>query len=207
MKRIRFSSYEDYVEAQRQTVARKGTGPYFTDAEMDRIAEWCKDHGLEVKTGICHGARNGLEAEELMKRLPGSTIFGTDLFPHSGRSRLVPTKAKVVEWDFNKKNRRWMGRFDLVYSNSFDHAFNPRWTLRVWFGQLREGGALFLQWTKWNLGVRQGDCLGGQLTEFVDLVNKFGKVVDLLYVNVARERENLLRRKGLEAVVIVARKQ
>lgn len=100
-----------------------------------------------------------------------------------------------------------MGRFDLVYSNSFDHALNPEWTLKVWFGQLRDGGALFLQWTKWNRGVRQGDCLGGELMEFVDLVNRFGKVVDLLYVNVAGERGNLLRRKALESVVIVARKK
>lgn len=207
MKKIEFSSYDHYVKTQEKTVNRRGLGPYFTDVEMQRIADWCKLHDLIVRRGICHGARNGLEADELMKVLPGSAMFGTDLFPYSGKSALVKGKATVVRCDFAKRHPRWVGRFDLVYSNSLDHALNPEETLKVWFEQLGLEGVLFVQWNRSDLTVKAGDCFGGELMEHVALMNQFGKVVDLLYVNVPWEKGSKLRRHALECVVIVARRK
>jgi len=209
MKQIEFLDYNHYVQAQKTTVMRRGIGPYFTDVEMDRIGEWAHQlrPSLVVKRGICHGARNGSEADELMKRFPGSTIFGTDLFPYSGKSSSTRGKAKVVAWDFGKPHPKWKGKFDLVYTNSLDHAQDPEGTLAVWYEQLKPDGALFVQWNRSDVGVKSGDCFGAELSEYIALMNVSGRVVDLLYTNVEWDKSNRLRRKGLETVVVVGRKR
>ena len=205
VKQIEFLDYNHYVKAQEKTVQRRGVGPYFTDAEMDKIGEWSKRNGLVVKRGICHGARNGLEADELMRVFPGANIFGTDLFPYSGKSSSTRGKAKVIEWDFGKPHPKWVGKFDLVYTNSLDHALHPEETLKLWYEQMKTNGALFVQWNRSDVGVRSGDCFGAELSEYIALMNVCGKVVDLLYTNIGWDKNNRLRRKGLEAVVIVGR--
>jgi len=207
MKLIEFLDYNHYVKAQKSTVMRRGMGPYFTDAEMEAIGEWSQRKELIVKRGICHGARNGLEADELMNQFPGSTIFGTDLFPYSGKSSSSRGKAKVIEWDFGKPHSKWKGRFDLIYSNSLDHAQDPIKTLAVWYEQLTSNGALFIQWNRSDVGVKSGDCFGAELSEYIALMNVAGRVVDLLYTNVGWDKSNRLRRKGLEAITVVGKRR
>jgi len=207
MKLIPFRDDEHYLEAQRRTVVRRGLGPFFCDVEMIRIAEWIKQNGLQVKKGICHGARNGLECDELMRHLPLSKIVGTDLFPHSGKSKQLKGKAEVIEWNFSKINNEWIDAFDVVYTNSLDHAQHPKETLRVWMDQLTWNGALFVQWSRADVNVKSGDCFGADAIEYVDLMNKVGRLVDMLYVKTDWQKGSMLRRHGLECIVFVVRKK
>jgi hypothetical protein len=39
---------------------------------------------------------------------------------------------------------QWTGRFGVVFSNSFDHAYEPEVTARMWWRALRSGGYLVL---------------------------------------------------------------
>lgn len=207
MKRIEFDSYEQYVEAQKITVAKRGLGPYFCDLEMQRIAEWCRANLLQVRDGICHGARAGRECDELMRNMPQANIFGTDLFPYSGKSGLTRGHAPVVEWDFNKPNPEWFGRFDFVYTNSLDHSNDPPATLQVWLGQLTWNGALFVQWNRSDLDVKGGDCFGADPLEMIDLLNSVGRLQDMIYVNCEWQKGSYLRRHGLETIVYVTRRK
>jgi len=207
MKQIKFSSYEQYLHAQRLTVMKRGFGPYFCDMEMIRIAEWCRRNGLQVRYGICHGARNGLECDELMRHLPMSEIIGTDIAPYSGKSKQMAGQAKVIEWDFNKQRKEWIGRFDLVYTNSLDHSNDPPTTLSVWLEQLVWNGALFVQWNRSNLNVKGGDCFGADLLEMIDLLNSTGRLVDMIYVKTDWQKGSMFRRHGLECVIYVVRKK
>lgn len=207
MKLIPFKDYDHYVAAQKHTVAKRGLGPYFCDLEMIRIAEWCRRNHLQVRRGICHGARNGLECDELIRCLPMSDIFGTDLFPHSGKSKTMRGKAEVIECDFSKINNEWIEKFDVVYTNSLDHARDPEATLKVWLDQLVWNGALFVQWSRADVGAKSGDCFGADMLEYVDLMNSVGELVDLIYVKTDWQKGCHLRRHGLETVVYVVRKK
>ena len=206
MRRIEFDSYEQYVAVQKATVMKRGLGPYFCDMEMQRIAEWCRNNQLQVREGICHGARAGNECDELMRNMPLAKIIGTDLFPYSGKSGLMKGHAKVVEWDFNEQNPDWLDRFDLVYTNSLDHSNDPPATLKVWLDQLAWNGALFVQWNRSDLDVKGGDCFGADLLEMIDLLNSVGRLVDIIYVKCAWQKGSYLRRHGLECIVYVVRK-
>lgn len=204
MRLKKFKSHEHYVEVQRRTACRRGPGPYFTDAEIERIARWLKSRGVDGPLrGICHGARAGLEADEIVKHFPAADVFGTDLFPYSGKSDRHPGESKVVEWDFSERRSEWIGAFDLIYSNSLDHARDPEGTVAVWMEQLKPGGHLCVQWTASDVKACSGDCFGATLWEYVQLMNSHGRVIDLLYNNVPRGKGRL-RRKSLESVVIVA---
>lgn len=207
MKQIEFNSYDQYLEVQRATVKKRGIGPYFCDLEMLRIAEWCRNNQLQVKEGICHGARNGLECDELIRYFPQARIVGTDLVPCSGKSALSRGKAQVIRWDFNKIKGLWVGRFDLVYTNSLDHSYDPPSTLQVWLDQLVWNGALFIQWNRSDLDVKGGDCFGVDPLEMIDLLNSVGRLVDMLYVNTEWQKGYPLRRHGLESIVYVIRKR
>lgn len=212
VKLLTFKDYEGYVHAQRRTVRRKGPGPYFFDVEIEAVCKWMKEYGSERALyvsndpslcGICHGARNGLEADEFKKHFTGADVIGTDLFPHSGRSASVKTESEVVQHDFSVRKQEWMGIFDWVYSNSLDHALDPAVAIQVWLEQLRPGGHLFVQWSRADTGVKGGDCFGASLNEHMDLMNMTGDLVDLIYVRVKRERGNILRRRSGEVVILV----
>ena len=156
--------------------------------------------------GICHGARNGLEADEFVKHFPESTIIGTDLFPFSGRSREYKVKSKMIKHDFSNKVRRWIGKFDFVFSNSLDHARDPIKTLNVWIRQLNSNGHLFVHWTANHTRSGRGGCFGADLYDYIELMNSVGELVDLLYCKVVRVRGNYyLQRRGLETVALVVK--
>ena len=207
MKQIPFNSYDEYLRVQKATVMKRGLGPYFCDLEMLRVAEWCRQNGLQVQRGVCHGARNGLECDELMRHLPQAEIVGTDIIPHSGKSRLTSGRAEVIEWDFNQPKPEWIGRFELIYSNSLDHSNDPTATLSVWLHQLAWNGALFVQWNRSDLDVKGGDCFGADPLEMIDLLNSVGRLSDMLYVRAEWQKGSMLRRHGLECIVYVVRKK
>jgi SAM-dependent methyltransferase len=208
MKLKIFPDYESYVKMQKATVDRKLSGPFFTSAEIARECNWMRKHGkYGILQGICHGARAGLESDEFIKHFPKAKVFGTDLFPFSGKSARNPGKSEVIEWDFSKQKEEWIGKFDFVYSNSLDHARDPVQTVQVWMEQLKPNGCLLLQWTRGHTVVCRGDCFGGSFLDYMEILNTYGKVVDLLYVNVPKTKRNRLQFKALESVNFVTVKK
>jgi len=206
MKQVEFKNRDHYLKAQEMTVLKRGVGPYFSDLEMVRIAEWAKSNQLAVRRGVCHGARNGLECDELMRHFPNAEIIGTDLFPYSGKSDSTKMNATVIRYDFSHENAPWIDHFDLVYTNSLDHSMNPTKTLNVWMNQLVWNGVLFLQWNRSDLEVKGGDCFGADPLEYIDLLNSVGRLVDILYVNQPWQKGSNLRRHALESLIYVVRK-
>ncbi|MBK6621188.1 MAG: hypothetical protein IPG32_10020 [Saprospirales bacterium] len=33
--------------------------------------------------------------------------------------------SHTIEWDFHEVKPEWIGRADFIYSNSFDHSYDP----------------------------------------------------------------------------------
>lgn len=88
--------------------------------------------------GICHGTRRGKEQEWFRKNLKceviGTEISDTaDQFPHT------------IQWDFHKVKPEWIEAVDFIYSNSFDHSYDPEECLNAWMSCLKKGGICILE--------------------------------------------------------------
>ncbi len=178
----KFATYEEYLEAQiKGSDYRPGRNP---EANREEIGEIVRDIIYSVEdhepTGICHGARLGVERDLFAEAFGGQyeEIIGTDLVPQE--------HVGMVVWDFNKENKDWLGKFDFVYSNSLDHSPDPLCTLAVWMNQTKPYGRVYLKWTSdhklesKSLPHRGGDCFGASLEEYIRLANMVGLVVGLI---------------------------
>lgn len=138
MKIYKYENYNEYVKCQKQANERKKNNVWVVEENIKFLAEYLKP--LLPIFGLCHGVRQGHEVDWFAKYLPDCNVFGTEI----GEVR----KQNIVQWDFNKYNTAWAGKFDFIYSNSFDHAFDPIVTLNVWAGQLIASGLIFLEYDK-----------------------------------------------------------
>lgn len=213
MKLGTFESYERYVEVQRKTIlSRCRSHAFFTWKEVENDCNFLKskwpDWESRQITGICHGARNGLESDEFAKHFHGSTVIGTDLFPNSGRStEWHRSKTQVVAWDFSKVNQDWVGAMDFVYTNSLDHSSNPEETLTTWLGQLKPTGLLMIQWNNYGDAISRGDCFVCSVPELEQLVGKIGTHVTTFENVCEKNRRNPMASKLLTSkTVVVARR-
>lgn len=193
MRVCEFDSYEQYLAVQRRGSHRRpGRRPAANEAEVQLIFKWwaafwgCDPRDLPPITAIlCHGARCGTEVRLFQAAFPNAEVVGTDLEPQGDG---------VVQHDFQQVREDWLGKFDIVYSNSLDHASLPEVTLRVWLDQLRPGGLLFVKWTTDHtlksrpLPHPGGDCFGAELGETILLIESVGRVVDLLWLGMDRGR-------------------
>ena len=170
MKLTQYKSYEQYIASQKSTDARKKLKPCLWPSEVSDNSSWLRHRGT-VHSGLCHGAREGQEVDWFQKEFPKAKIWGTDLFPKG--------HPRVIEWDFGKQNPAWIGRFSFIYSNALDHAMDPVTALGHWFEQLVPSGFLLIQWSRWHINTRGGDCFGAYFHEYVQMLNSVGQVIDV----------------------------
>jgi SAM-dependent methyltransferase len=94
----------------------------------------------DLKSGLCHGARNGFEVAWLGKRLRAKVI-GTDI------SETAADFPGMVVQDFHEPRDEWVGAWDFIYTNSLDQAFDPRKALDTWADQLAPNGCIYIEHT------------------------------------------------------------
>jgi len=174
VKKYQFKDYDEYLETQRETNIRKarymGTGAsWVTKQELLVIAEHIHQSVLGTINGICHGVRTGNEVRVLHAFL-GSDVIGTDLEVHEFKN--------VVKWDFNEPNPDWWDTFGFVYSNAFDHCYDPKSTLTTWWEQLHIGGLMYIHWSAEHSKVNRANCVGGNREDFINLVDSCGLKVN-----------------------------
>ena len=51
----------------------------------------------------------------------------------------------TVQHDFHEQKKEWVDHFDILYSNSFDHSYDPWKCIKTWGDQLKQGGWAFLE--------------------------------------------------------------
>lgn len=161
--------YRDYEEYRSSQIELNG-------AKLDRV--WADertlstvgDRALEqnpVPRGLCHGTRNGFE-QQFLANYTGGSVLGTEI---ADSAESFPA---TVQWDFHDENPDWLNSFDFVYSNSFDHSYDPVLALNTWFAQVKRGGSLFLEWTEAHgtSFADKGDPFGSSATVIPYLVAK-----------------------------------
>ena len=173
MKLTTYATYEQYIESQRITDAKKSPKPALRRTEVSDIADWLRRREYRIRTGMCHGARAGHEVDWYQEEFPRARIWGTDLF--------LKGHPKVVEHDFAAVNPKWVSAFNFIYSNALDHARDPVVALSVWVDQLKPSGYLLIQWSRYHVSTRRGDCFGAEFHEYISLLNNVAEVVDVIY--------------------------
>jgi hypothetical protein len=62
--------------------------------------------------------------------------------------------------------QEWIGNVDFVYSNSWDHSFDPERLFKNWMERLKRSGRLFISWTPTHAApVDSADCFSASLEE------------------------------------------
>lgn len=115
-------------------------------ASKDNIAFLCRE--LEkmiprVEFVLCHGTRNAAEQKFFQSALSApATIIGTEI------SDTAAQFPMTIEWDFHDVKPEWIDAVDIVYSNSFDHSYDPNKLFAAWLSCLRLHGVMALEWSR-----------------------------------------------------------
>jgi hypothetical protein len=137
MKIYQYKNYNDYVESQTEANLAKLQNVYVSESSIKSVADRCPG-ALSI---ICHGTRNGAEQQYFKTFFPSAKIIGTEI-------SITATQFEMtVQWDFHDANPEWIHSFDIVYTNSFDHAMDPLRALKTWREQLSKPGLIFLEYS------------------------------------------------------------
>jgi hypothetical protein len=171
MKVYRHKNYKEYKDAQIEKNIRKLDNVWIREEEIESISKKIKKLIPDVKFGICHGVRNGWEVHQLRDRL-GIDIIGTDISPTATQFE------HVIEWDFHNVKSEWIDNVDFIYSNSFDHSYDPKKCLDVWMDCIKKpNGICFLHWVSSNVKkLDAADCFSATLDEYRKLINEKYKI-------------------------------
>lgn len=137
-----FDSYDSYRKVQEEGNKAKINAQFVKKSHIFFLADWLADQGCLPGFALCHGVRRGMEQAWFRKKWPEAEVIGTDI------SETASQFANTVQWDFHDDNPAWRGRAAFVYSNSWDHAYDPAKAFRAWMLSLAPGGWLLIDHTR-----------------------------------------------------------
>ena len=167
MKLYKHENYKEYKKAQIEKNERKINHVWVKPKEIKMISDEIKKHIPDASFGICHGVRNAWEVQEFRKLLK-INVIGTDIAPSANQF------DHTIQWDFHNVKDEWKNSVDFIYSNSFDHSFDPVVCLDAWMKCIKKGiGICFIHWMSTNVNkIDAADCFAAPLKEYRKLFNK-----------------------------------
>ena len=195
MKQWQYNSYEEYVKAQidgiykHPEVKDNYNYEWANKKEIQFIVDEIINpyfHALNINPtrGVCHGAKLG---KENMWFSEASEIdwIGTDIVIETNE------KMNLYNWDFNKENKEWENTFDVIYSNSFDHAYDARQTLKNWGLSLKDDGIIKLEHSRNDIQITKTDPFGATLEEYKTLIQELNfELIDVFNFSSVKNRTN-----------------
>lgn len=166
MKVYEYKNYDHYVEEQTKANKLKLKWVYVKKNTIREIFEIAKDRN--VKRIMCHGTRNGAEQKMFKSFFPDAEVLGTEI---SNTAHMFPM---TTQWDFAEPYDEWIGNQDIVYSNAFDHSYDPKKTIETWRDQLSNTGILFLEYSEQQSVCEPNDPLDATLDEVIRLCEDAG---------------------------------
>jgi hypothetical protein len=100
---------------------------------------------LHISSVLCHGTRNGTEQKWFREFIPSAKVLGTEI------SDTAPQFPDTIQWDFHDTKPEWQKAFDVVYSNSWDHTYDPEKLFSSWASCVSSHGFLALEHTDGHL--------------------------------------------------------
>lgn len=162
--------YEKYRKIQQDGNKRKINVVWVVEENVAFLARYIRSLIPSPRFGICHGTRRGKEQEWFRKYL-GCDVIGTEIsdtaesFPHT------------LQWDFHDVKPEWIGSVDFIYSNSFDHSYDPEKCLNAWMSCVRKGGLCILEHSSLHgpRGANELDPFGADVSLMPYLITTWGK--------------------------------
>ncbi len=160
--------YERYREVQILGNKRKIANVWVLEENIAFLANYIQKTQGKVEFGICHGTRRGKEQEWFRKHL-GCEVIGTEIsdtatdFPHT------------IQWDFHEVKPEWIDAADFIYSNSFDHSYDPKKCLNAWMSCVKKGGICILEHTSGHEKATKLDPFGAHITQMPYLILTWGE--------------------------------
>ena len=174
MEYVKHTSYDEYIEQQTITNKAKLNNIWVVPSNIVDIKNYCLKNNIKVDNILCHGTRNGAELVYFQNNFPNAGILGTDI------SDTASQFQNTIQWDFHEVNNDWINQFDIVYTNSWDHAYDFEKAITAWIEQLTENGRLFLDWNDDTAKpANKADCFGCSKEELIEMINKFYIVEDI----------------------------
>ncbi len=130
--------YERYKQIQEAGNKRKIDRSWAIEEEIAFLSKYIIKKIPDPTFGLCHGTRRGLEQKWFKENL-GCIVLGTEI------SETAKNFPDTVQWDFHEKNPEWIHKADFVYSNSFDHSYDPQKSLTTWMETLKPDGICVIQ--------------------------------------------------------------
>lgn len=192
--------YKKYRKIQQEGNLRKIENTWVIEGNIKFLSDYLAKSLGSVSFGICHGTRRGNEQKWFREYL-SCEVIGTEIsesateFPHT------------IQWDFHEENPEWNGKADFIYSNSFDHSYDPEACLNTWIKALKVGGFCILEHSNLHAPEEASelDPFGAEIEIMPYLITKWSKgcffVREILE---APEKSPVL--KSLQFLVIERRK-
>ena len=181
MKLWKYKDYEEYKRVQikftksKIKIGASWVNPY----DIKALVRYIWEYNTEVSFGLCHGTRRGIEQKEFISTFKSIgldvTVIGTEIADEA-EDRFLDT----IEWDFHEIKDEWKHNVDFIFSNSFDHSYDPERALDSWMKCLNDKGLCFIEWTKYDIDNREGDPFGATYEEYKEMFNSKYEVVDIL---------------------------
>ena len=168
MKTWEFENYDAYLEHQNKVTLQKNDWVYAQKHTISKIAQY---KGFNVRNILCHGTRAAGEQSYFKELYPSAYIIGSEI------CETAEDYPMTIKWDFNRTNYEWIGKFDIVYTNSFDHSITPFVTLGIWKRQLNPSGTLFLEYAQNQSRYHPNDPLDATDEEVRKMIIDNGMVI------------------------------
>jgi hypothetical protein len=166
MKIYKYKNYKEYVEAQSAANKKKLKKTWAQKRIIEQISDTHKAKSGIAHNILCHGTRNGKEQEYFLKFFPRAYVIGTEIADTAAQFK------NTVQHDFHEAKSEWINKFDILYSNSWDHSYDPEKSLNTWTEQLNDHGSIYIEHAISNNKSTRSDPLSINEEEILILFKK-----------------------------------
>jgi hypothetical protein len=162
--------YQRYREIQTSANKQKLECAWAQEENIDFLSSYILRTIGRPKFGLCHGTRRGVEQEWFRKTL-ACEVIGTEI------SETANEFPNTIQWDFHHVKPEWIDSVDFIYSNSFDHTYDPEKCLNAWMSCVRPGGLCILEHSSLHSpeGANEVDPFGADIVYMPYLILTWGK--------------------------------
>lgn len=137
IRQYEYTDYSNYIDSQVKFNKEDPKSVWIKEETVKKIYGIAPDG---IRHIMCHGSKTGAEQALFRKYYPTVGVIGTDL------ANVAETITDTVIHDFHESRDEWVDKFDIIYTNSWCHSFNPKKALSTWREQLTTMGILFLEY-------------------------------------------------------------
>ena len=159
--------YNKYKEIQAAGNRKKIDNVWVKEENISFLANYIRQVVGNVEFGLCHGARRGKEQEWFRKFLD-CEVIGTEI---SDTAEQFPY---TIQWDFHEVKSEWLNAVDFIYSNSFDHSYDPEKCINSWMRCVKKKGLCILEHTSSHEQASLLDPFGAHLSLMPYLILSWG---------------------------------